>query len=74
MTMMTEQKSRQNRMLCVLMEDLVPELRKLDAAIDFSFIYEIMRPVYSDIGRSSVDPAILVKMLLINRPFIPNLR
>jgi hypothetical protein len=56
------------------MEDLVPELRKLDAAIDFSFIYEIMRPVYSDIGRSSVDPAILVKMLLINRPFIPNLR
>ncbi|AHF09823.1 MULTISPECIES: hypothetical protein [Dehalobacter] len=72
--MMTEQKSRQNRMLCVLMEDLVPELRKLDAAIDFSFIYEIMRPVYSDIGRSSVDPAILVKMLLINRPFIPNLR
>ncbi|MCM1565905.1 IS1182 family transposase [Dehalobacter sp. 4CP] len=66
--MMTEQKSRQNRMLCVLMEDLVPKghfLRKLDAAIDFSFIYEIMRPVYSDIGRPSVDPVILVKMLLI---------
>ncbi|WP_415534379.1 IS1182 family transposase [Dehalobacter sp. 4CP] len=65
---MTEQKSRQNRMLCVLMEDLVPKghfLRKLDAAIDFSFIYEIMRPVYSDIGRPSVDPVILVKMLLI---------
>jgi len=65
---MTEQKSRQNRMLCVLMEDLVPKghfLRKLYTTIDFSFIYEIMRPVYSDIGRPSVDPVILVKMLLI---------
>lgn len=55
-------------MQCVLMEDLVPKghfLRKLDTAIDFSFIYEIMRPVYSDIGRPSVDPVILVKMLII---------
>lgn len=66
--MMTEQKKKQNRMLCVLMEDLVPKghfLRKLDAAIDFSFVYEIMRPLYSDLGRPSIDPVVLVKMLLI---------
>ena len=66
--MMTEHKSKQNRMLCVIMEDLVPKghfLRKLDAAIDFSFIYAIMKPLYSDIGRPSIDPVVLVKMLLI---------
>ena len=66
--MMKEQKSKQNRMLCVFMEDLVPKdhyLRKLNAAVDFSFIYNIMRPLYSDIGRPSIDPVVLVKMLLI---------
>lgn len=66
--MMTEQKRKQNRMLCVLMEDLVPKghfLRKLDAAIDFSYVYEIMKPLYSDMGRPSIDPVVLIKMLLI---------
>lgn len=50
------------------MEDIVPEdhfLRKLSAAVDFSFIYEIMEPLYSNSGRPSVDPVVLVKMLLI---------
>nr|WP_242831300.1 transposase [Desulfitobacterium dehalogenans] len=66
--MMKEQQHKQNRMLCVFMEDLVPKghfLRKLDAAIDFSFVYDIMRPLYSDKGRPSIDPVVLVKMLLI---------
>jgi hypothetical protein len=47
--MMTEQKNRQNRMLCVLMEDLVPKghfLRKLDAAIDFSLLPSLRIPEY----------------------------
>lgn len=66
--MMTEQKNKQTRMLCVCMEDLVPQghfLRKLDAAVDFTFIYDIMRPLYSNTGRPSIDPVVLVKMLLI---------
>ncbi|AGA68161.1 transposase [Desulfitobacterium dichloroeliminans LMG P-21439] len=66
--MMKEEKQKQNRMLCVFMENLVPKghfLRRLDAAINFSFIYDIMRPLYSDKGRPSIDPIVLVKMLLI---------
>ena len=50
------------------MEDLIPEdhfLRKLDAAIDFDFIYDLVAPLYSNRGRPSIDPVLLIKMLLI---------
>ena len=40
-------------------------LKKIDKYIDFSFIYELARPYYSDMGRKSVDAVVMVKMLLI---------
>jgi len=50
-------------------ESLVPAghlLRKIDAAIDFNKIYEMVEPLYcSDNGRPSVDPVVLFKMVLI---------
>ena len=52
----------------VNIDNLVPQehfLRKLDATVSFDFVYEIMAPLYSDKGRPSVDPALLIKMLLI---------
>lgn len=55
-------------MLTVTMEELVPQdhfLRKLDAAISFDFIYDLVSPLYSSRGRPSIDPVLLVKMLLI---------
>jgi transposase len=51
-----------------LIETLVPEshlLRRIDKNIDFGFIYEKAAPYYSRIGRKSVDPVCLMKMLLI---------
>ena len=50
------------------MEELISEnhfLRKLDAAISFDFVYDIVAPLYSAQGRPSIDPVILVKMLLL---------
>lgn len=45
----------------VKLDDLVPEdhlVRKLDAAIDFSFIYDVVKDLYSpDHGRPSIDPS-----------------
>ncbi|MBE3590974.1 MAG: transposase [Firmicutes bacterium] len=51
------------------MEELVPRdhlLRRIDQAVDFSFIYDKVRHLYSeDNGRPSIDPVVLFKMTLI---------
>ncbi|BDP57607.1 hypothetical protein EfmJHP36_20860 [Enterococcus faecium] len=31
-------------------------VRKIDAALDFEFIYPIVEATYSDLGRPSIDP------------------
>jgi transposase len=52
--------------LCL--DDLVPEdhlLRRIAAALDFSFIRPLCRPYYSHTGQPSVDPVVLFKTLLI---------
>lgn len=53
----------------VTIEDLVPEdhfLRKLDAALDLSFVYEETEGLYSKkYGRPPIDPVVLVKYLLV---------
>ena len=50
-------------------ESLVPKehlLRKIDAAVDFNVLYEMVERLYcEDNGRPSIDPAVLFKMVLI---------
>ncbi len=50
-------------------ESLVPAehlLRKIDGAVDFNRIYDMVEPLYcQDNGRPSVDPVVLFKMVLI---------
>ena len=52
-------------------ESLVPSehlLRKIDAAVDFNRLYEMVEPLYcEDNGRPSIDPVVLFKMVLIQR-------
>ena len=60
-------------------ESLVPQdhlLRKIDAAVDFNRLYEMVEPLYSeDNGRPSVDPVVLFKMVLIQHLYgLPSLR
>ena len=53
----------------VSLDELVPKdhlVRKIDRAIDFSFIYDLVEDLYSeDNGRPSIDPVVLIKIALI---------
>ena len=57
----------------VCLEDLVPEdhlLRKVSRVLTFDFIYDLVKERYSETnGRSSIDPVVLVKMVLIQYLF-----
>jgi transposase len=49
-------------------EDQVPEnhlLRPIDRHISFDFIREKLKDSYSDTGRPSIDPELLLRILLI---------
>ncbi len=50
------------------LEDQVPEnhlLRLIDEHIDFSFVREHLKDSYSDTGRPSIDPELLLRIVLI---------
>src|SRR6201985_1260065 len=50
------------------LEDQVPEnhlLRLVDKYVDFSFVRERLRDSYSETGRPSIDPELLLRLLLI---------
>lgn len=49
-------------------EDLMPKehfLRDLDRLVDFEFVYEKVEHLYANTGRPSIDPVVIVKMLLL---------
>ena len=50
------------------LEDQIPEdhlLKRLDHCIDFAFVRERLRDTYSAIGRPSIDPEVLLRLLLV---------
>ena len=50
------------------LEDQVPAnhlLRKLDALLELDLVRKQLEPFYSEIGRPSVDPELMIRMLLI---------
>lgn len=44
-------------------------VRKIDKSLSFDFIYPIVESAYSTIGRPSVDPVVLVKLVFIQYLF-----
>ena len=71
--MLTKKEKKLDQMQVVSLEQLVPEdhlLRKIDAAIDFSFIYDLVEDKYcKDTGRPSLDPVMLIKIPVIQYMF-----
>lgn len=54
------------------LEDRVPPghlLRRVDAILDLGFVHEVMAGHYSAIGRPSIDPVLMVRMLLVGYLF-----
>lgn len=77
--MLSKGQNGRDVMEMVWLEDLVPKdhlLRKIDAAVDFDKLYEMVEGLYSeDNGRPSIDPVVLVKMVLIQHLYgLPSLR
>ena len=66
--MMERSRGMQQKMLCVTLENLMPEkhfLRDLDRLVDFDFIYDRVESMYSHTGRRSIDPVVIIKMMLL---------
>ncbi|GBE06907.1 hypothetical protein BMS3Bbin05_00239 [bacterium BMS3Bbin05] len=66
--MLGESQQSEQMFYYVRVEDIVPEdhlLRLIDRHIEFSFIREKVKHLYSHTGRPSVDPEVLIRMLLI---------
>jgi transposase len=54
------------------LDDLVPKnhlVRKLEVAIDLSFIYDEVKDLYKPYGRESIDPVVLIKIAMIQYIF-----
>ncbi|TVY07165.1 transposase [Paenibacillus cremeus] len=70
--------AKQNQLMYISLDDLVPQdhlLRAIRKKLDFTFIYEKVQHLYSPFGRRSIDPVLLMKMLLIGYLFgIPSER
>jgi transposase len=61
-----------NQVQMVTLDSLVPKnhlVRKIDAAIDFDFIYELVMEHYSAFGAPSIDPVVLIKICMIQYLF-----
>lgn len=66
--MMGQQPQTESLFYYFRMEDQIPEdhlLRLLDRHVDFSFIRERLKDSYSPTGRPSIDPEVLLRLLLV---------
>lgn len=70
--MMMRQTYRNDCIILKTLEDLVPKehlVRKLDTVIDLSFIEDEAESLYSTLGKPSIPPMVLFKLLIINYIF-----
>ena len=77
--MLSKERKECNQGEIVYMDDLVPKnhlLRKIDKAVDFTKIYDIVGKLYcANNGRPSTDPVVLFKTAIIQHIYgIPSLR
>jgi transposase len=60
--------SRQMHLVMVDIGDLIKDthlLKQIDKHVNFDFIYDKAKPYYAERGRKSIDPVVMIKMLLI---------
>ena len=66
---MSRKCNKHDHMIFHTIEQLVPhdhDVRKLESCMDWEFIYPLVEHLYSPIGRPSIDPVVLFKMVFIN--------
>ncbi|WP_239732925.1 transposase, partial [Mammaliicoccus sp. P-M55] len=71
--MLNKSTDKRDQYEMISVSELVPKnhlLRKVDKVLDLNFVYDLVEDEYClDNGRPSIDPVILVKILLIQRLF-----
>ena len=77
--MITKIENRRSHIQMIDLDGLVPGdhlVRRVDRVVDFNEVYDMLSGYYcEDNGRPSVDPVVLVKIILLQRMFgIPSLR
>ena len=69
----TKKEIARENVVIISVDDLVPKdhiVRKIDQAMDFSFIRDLVKNLYSEtVGRPSIDPVILFKIIFIQYLF-----
>lgn len=66
--MMGQQPRTESLFYYFRLQDQIPEdhlLRLIDSHIDFSFVREQLKDFYSPMGRPSIDPEVLLRLLLV---------
>jgi len=64
-----KKQTKQTDYIMMTMDEIVSDdhqLRIIDKHMDFDFVYDMTKPLYSNMGRSSVDPVNIFKIELIN--------
>lgn len=54
------------------LDDVVPDdhlVRKIRGVLDLSWVYAALAPYYSETGRPSIDPVLMIRMLIIGYVF-----
>jgi len=54
------------------LDEAVPDdhlVRKIDAVLDLSWVHEELAPHYPTLGRPSIDPVLMIRMLIIGYVF-----
>lgn len=79
MKVIVKEREKRDQMEIFSIEDFIPAdhlLRKIDSAVDFKHIYDIVEDLYcADNGRPSIDPVVIFKMVLIQHLYgLPSLR
>ena len=71
--MMGQSKSGQGQFLYEFsFDDVVPPdhlARKIDAVLDLGWVRKELEPYYSHTGRPSIDPALMIRMLIVGYVF-----
>ena len=69
MTMTNRHNRKSDCFIFMTIEEMVPQnhlVRKLEKGIDFRFIYPKVEHLYSKVGKPSIDPVVLFKLLILN--------
>ncbi|SEG00889.1 Transposase domain, partial [Caloramator fervidus] len=73
MLTINKDKIRREQVEFISVDQLVPEdhlVRKIEKAINFDFIYDLVKDMYClNNGRPSIDPVVLIKIVLIQYMF-----